>query len=390
MRGRGQTGNTKYVKQMNREGILFQLKQKQMSRADLAKETELSRPCVSALVDEMINEGLICEVGIGASKGGRKPMLLEYNTQAFGVVGAVFEGSTIRMALADLKGELLAQYEATLPQPTSGEMAIKGLEIGLEQLLTQTHYDKSRLLGMGVGLPGVTQKRSGTISYSPSTGWMGLPVQQEIEARLGLPVTIDNDVNMMTLGEYYQGAGKEMSTLVNMYVGTGIGAGIIINGQFYRGSHEASGEIGYMMVGPSNNPRPGDYGVFESNYAVPAIYARASQLLPSIQEGVSIVEQLVVHAQQGTEGVQELLDELYRKWAYGIANIISVLDPELLILSGEMLYIKEQGVQTIREWLSNWVPVVPVIRLASLGDQAGIAGAVHSVLESFPNKSATI
>ncbi|WP_442603592.1 ROK family transcriptional regulator [Paenibacillus sp. KN14-4R] len=390
MRARGQTGNTKYVKQMNREGILFQLKQKQMSRADLAKETELSRPCVSALVEEMINEGLVHEVGIGESKGGRKPMLLEYNTQAFAVVGAVFEGSTIRMALADLKGELLAQYEATLPQPTSGEMAIKGLEIGLKDLLAMTHFDKSRLLGMGVGLPGITQKRNGTISYAPSTGWMGLPVQQEIEARLGLPVTIDNDVNMMTLGEYYQGAGKEMSTLVNMYVGTGIGAGIMINGQFYRGSHEASGEIGYMMIGPSDNPRHGDYGVFESNYAVPAIYAKASTLLPFIQEGVSIVEQLVAHAEQGTVGVQELLDELYRKWAYGIANIVSVLDPELLILSGEMLYIKEQGVQTIREWLSNWVPVVPAIKLATLGNQAGIAGAVHSVLESFPNKSATI
>lgn len=102
-------------------------------------------------------------------------------------------------------------------------------------MLAESGIPRERLLGMGVGLQGVTQRGSGTVSFSPSTGWMGSPILQTIESRLGLPVIIDNDVNMMTLGEYVRGAGTGHSNVVYMYVGTGIGAGIILDGQFYRG-----------------------------------------------------------------------------------------------------------------------------------------------------------
>ncbi|WP_409345512.1 ROK family protein [Paenibacillus sp. MBLB4367] len=390
MRNRGQTGNSKFVKQMNRDGILFKLRQKQMSRADLAKETELSRPCVSSLVEEMINEGLIHEVGVGESKGGRKPTLLAFNSQSFAVVGAVFEGSEIQMALADLKGEIFAHFHTRLNQPTNGEMAIRALEKGLAALLEQSGFEKSRLIGIGVGLPGITQRRNGTISYSPSTGWMDLPVQQEIEEKLGMPVIIENDVNMMTLGEYYQGVGKESATLVNMYVGTGIGAGILINGQLYRGSKEAAGEIGYMLVGPIGKRGRGEFGVFESNYSVPGIYEKAKAILPSLIEESSIIEQLVTVAGEGDAEAQRLLDDVYKHWASGMANVASVLDPELLILSGELVHIDDKGVQTIQEMLSAWVPVVPQIKIAALGDRAGIIGAVHSALETFSNHMARL
>lgn len=382
--GHGQTGNTKFVKQMNREGILYQLREQgRMSRADLAKRTQLSRPCVSSLVEEMIQEDLIQEVGVGESRGGRKPILLEFNFQAYVVVGAVFEGSILHMALADLKGQLLARYHTRLNKPTDGEMAIKGLEVGLSNLLRESGFDKERLLGIGVGLPGITQRRNGTISYAPSTGWMGLPVQQEIEERLGIPVVIDNDVNMMTLGEYYKGVGKGISNLVYMYVGTGIGAGIIINDQFYRGNKEAAGEIGYMMIGPVENCRQGEYGVFEKNYSVPKIYQKAIDNLTSFEEGSSIIEQLIFQSEQGNKKAQQLLDDVYRHWAYGIANMVSVLDPELMILSGEMVHIDENGVKSIQKILGDLVPVVPEVKIASLGDHAGVIGAVYSVLESF-------
>lgn len=386
MIGRGQTGNTKLVKQINREGILHQLKEgTRMSRADLAKLTELSRPCVSALVDEMIQEKLIHEVGVGESKGGRKPILLEYNFQAYGVVGAVFEGSILHLAIADLKGELLFQYTARLSQPKDGEGAIQSVERGLATVLAQSGFDKSRLLGIGLGLPGITKRREGTVSYSPSTGWMGLPVQKEIEDRLGLPVIIDNDVNLMTMGEFHKGVGKGASDLVYMYVGTGIGAGIVIDGQLFRGTREASGEIGFMLIGPVGNRCHEEYGVFENNYSVPAIREKARTILPSIEEGASIIKQIVDQANTGDVEAGLLLDDIYKHWAYGIANIASVMDPELLILSGEMIHIGDNGVQRILQMLTDWVPYVPRLELASLGDQAGIIGAIHSVLEAFPS-----
>ncbi|WP_019122066.1 ROK family transcriptional regulator [Brevibacillus massiliensis] len=386
MLGRGRTGNAKFVKQINRQGILYQLKKRgQMSRADLAKHTELSRPCVSALVDELIQEGLIHEVGVGESKGGRRPILLEYNSQAQLVVGAVFEGSMLHMAIADLHGDLLARYHTRLVQPTDGETATQSLEAGLAALLAETGFEKDRLLGMGLGLPGITRKRNGTVSYAPSTGWMGLPVQQEMEARLGVPVTIDNDVNMMTLGEYYRGVGKGVSNLVYMYVGTGIGAGIVIDGQFYRGSTEAAGEIGYMMIGPVRKCSPGGYGAFEQNYAVPGVMDKAMAILPETDPAVSVVKQLVQAA--GTNAAaRQLLEDVYQHWALGMANLVSVLDPELLVLSGEMIHIGKAGKNRMEELLRQWVPVVPQITFATLGEQAGLVGAVFSVLEPFPKQ----
>ncbi|OXM85972.1 ROK family transcriptional regulator [Paenibacillus rigui] len=390
MIGRGQTGNTKLVKQMNREGILHQLKENsRVSRADLAKLTELSRPCVSSLVDEMIREGLIHEVGVGESKGGRKPILLEYNYQAYGVVGAVFEGSTMQLAIADLKGEVLFQYQTQFTCPKDGEKAIRSVEHGLAELLSQSRFDKSRLLGIGLGLPGITQRRDGTVSYAPSTGWMGLPVQREIEQRLGLPVIIDNDVNLMTLGEFHQGVGRGCSNLVYMYVGTGIGAGIMIGGQFYRGAMEASGEIGYMMVGPLGQRGYGEFGVFENNYSVPAIRNKAKRLLPSPQEDISIIRQLLDLSHNGSDDARELLDDIYKHWAFGMANIACVMDPELLILSGELVHIGEEGIAELRHMLAEWIPSIPRLKMASLGEQAGIIGAIHSALEAFPSARGT-
>ncbi|MFP3392693.1 ROK family protein [Brevibacillus sp. SIMBA_040] len=385
MRVPRKTGNSKLVKKLNKGEVLQQVIQHgQISRADISKETMLSRPCVSALVEEMIQEGLLHEVGMGDSKGGRKPILLEYNYQAYAIAGVIFEGTTLDMAIADLKGEFLARYRKRLALPSNGETVIEDLAAGLEQLLEESGIERERLLGVGVGLQGVAQRGSGTVSFSPSTGWMGSPIQQTIEERLGLPVIIDNDVNMMTLGEYARGAGVGHSNVVYMYVGTGIGAGIILDGQFYRGSREAAGEIGFMMIGPVHN-RPNDAsGVFETNYSTSGILQKAKGFLSDLQEGSSVIEELIRLARQNNADAQRLLDDVYRHWAYGMANIVSVLNPELLILSGEMVHVDEEGVKRIHDWLKEWVPEVPCLEKASLGERAGLIGAVHCVLEAFP------
>jgi predicted NBD/HSP70 family sugar kinase len=386
VRSSRKTGSSKLVKKWNKEQILQQVIQHgQISRADIAKQTQLSRPCVSALVEEMIQEGLLQEVGMGDSRGGRKPILLEYNYQAYAIAGAVFEGTTLDMAVADLKGEFLARYRKRLAQPADGERVIEDLAAGLDRLLAESGLPRDRLLGIGVGLPGVTQRGSGTVSFAPSTGWMGSPIKQTIEERLGVPVIIDNDVNMMTLGECVRGVGVGCSNVVYIYVGTGIGSGIILDGQFYRGSRDAAGEIGYMLIGPVHSRRDGVYGVFETHYSVPGIEQQAKAFLSDLQEGSSVIEALIGHARQDNREAERLLDDVYRHWAYAMANIVSVLNPELLILSGEMVHIDEKGVKRIHDWLTEWVPVVPRLEKASLGDEAGLIGAVHSVLEAFPS-----
>lgn len=386
MRVQRKTGSSKLVKKLNKEEVLQQVIQHgQISRADISKQTQLSRPCVSSLVDEMIQEGLLQEVGMGDSRGGRKPILLEYNYDAYVIAGAIFEGSTLDMTIANLKGEFLARCRKRLVQPANGERVIEDLASGLTRLLEESGMSHDRLLGMGVGLQGVTQRGSGTVSFSPSTGWMDSPIQQALEARLGVPVIIDNDVNLMTLGEYVRGVGVGHSHVVYMYVGTGIGAGVILDGQFYRGSREAAGEIGFMMIGPENSRSNGASGVFETHYSASGISQQAKGVLSDLQEGSSVIEELICHARSGNVAARRLLDDVYRHWAYGIANIVSILNPELLILSGEMVHIDDEGVKQIQEWLTEWVPNVPCLKKATLGEQAGLIGAVHCVLEAFPS-----
>ncbi len=336
------------------------------------------------LVDEMIRDGLLREVGVGDSSGGRKPILLAYNYQAYVIAGAVFEGSKLEMAIADLQGEFLARCQAPVILPAREEDVIRELEAGLSKLLQKSGLSRDRLLGIGMGLPGVTQQHSGTVSFSPTTGWMSLPIQQHLEERLGIPVMIDNDVNMMTLGECARGAGAGCANVVYMYVGMGIGAGLIMDGQFFRGSREAAGEIGYMMIGPSDSRQGSEFGVFEKHYSVPGILQKAKGMRIDLHAGSSVVEQLIQQKEQGNPDAAALLEDTLRHWSYCMANIISMLNPELFILSGEMARIDPTGLRQMHEWLSEWVPVMPRLVKASLGEDAGLIGAVHSVLGAFP------
>uniref|UniRef100_UPI001E38634A ROK family protein n=2 Tax=Brevibacillus daliensis TaxID=2892995 RepID=UPI001E38634A len=379
------TGNTRLVKNLNKQEILLQcMAQEQISRADLSKITKLSRPCVSSLVVELIETGFLKEVGIGNSKGGRKPILLEYNYQAYVLVGAVLDGHHLHMVLADLRGSFIKRFQMAIKPDADTQETFKALERGVQELLQESGYDREHLLGVGIGLPGIAQRRDGTVSFSPVTGWAGLPIQQELEQRLGVPVMIDNDVNMMTLAEYSRGVGAGYGSVVYMYVGTGIGSGIILDGQMFRGSKEAAGEVGCMMIGPIPAVREKDTGVFEQNFSLYGIKQRARELLSDHQEGESLIEHLTKLASNGSKEAEQLLEETYKHWTFGMVNLISVLNPELLILSGEMIHIDEKGVSQIKGWLQEWVPVVPEIEKASLGDQAGLVGAVQSVLEAFP------
>nr|BBH87390.1 transcriptional regulator [Thermosporothrix sp. COM3] len=382
-------GNARVVKQMNREMILQQLRSNdRLSRAQLAQQTGLSRPCVSSLIDEMIAEGMVYEVGMGQSSGGRKPILLELNHRAFLVAGAVIEGSGLHLGIADLKGDLLAECHVRSGRMTGD--VVSELETVIARLLSEHGLRKSQLLGIGVGLPGITQQRSGIVSHAPSTGWMGKPLKQEIEARLGLNAVIDNDVNFMALGEFYRGVGRDVRSLVYVYVGTGIGAGIIIDGQVYRGSKEAAGEIGYMMIGPVDDLKPEAYGTFERNYSLVGLFEQVRQLDPTLKETDSATLRLIELARSGMPAAQALYENVLQHWAYGLVNIISILDPELLALSGELAVLGAEGVEQLRSLLSRWVPVVPQIEIAEAGNRAGLIGAIYSALEAFASTIAHV
>lgn len=388
MNERRPPGNVQLMKQLNREAILQYLREKgQLSRASLSDLTSLSKPSISMLVDELLAEGWLREVGIGESSGGRRPIMLEINSEGFTVIGGVFEGTSLALAAADINGEIVARRNVVIQPDHTQEPALDTLEKEILAILAEPQVVKTKTLGIGLGLPGVTRRGNGSISYSPSTGWDDLPIQQELEKRLGLPVCIENDVNLMALGELYRGAGKNIQNLIYMHVGTGIGAGVILQGQLFRGSTDAAGEIGYMIVGEQDRHFQGNYGIFESNYSSQAIMRKVTaspELRQSIGAPLSprpVMRQLVEMAAQSPKA-RMLMQDMYLHWAYGLANMICILNPEMIILGGDMALSDEWGMNEIRSNLRRLVPFMPEIKIAQLGEDAGVIGAVFHVLET--------
>ncbi|SDF13749.1 ROK family transcriptional regulator [Sporolituus thermophilus] len=387
-------GNVQTIKRLNREAILQCLRENgRLSRASLAKMTSLSKPGVSAIVSELLQEGLLREVGEGASSGGRKPILLELNSDQFFIMAAVFEGMRLELALANLDGAIVAAQSIRVEQSFAGQDLSAYLQECIATFLKTSAVDSERLLGIGVGLPGITRRGSGKISFSPITDWHDWPIKEELEQRFVLPVMVDNDVNLMALGEFYKGAGKGRQHVVYIYVGTGIGAGIILNGQLYRGVADAAGEIGYMMIGRLETRISDKYGTFEGNYSTLALYNRVKKT-PGLNHlatdhAENIILKLVREA-TGCEVARSLLEEACLKWCYGIANVVSVLNPELVILGGDMPYIGAWGIDFIRTNLAKLVPVVPEVQFAELRERAGIMGAVYQVLESDRSLSGSL
>lgn len=373
--------NAKLVKAMNRELILDELKKNpRQSRAELSQQTKLSRPCVSELIKEMINEGLIYEVGSGTSRGGRKPILLEYNAKSSYVVGVMFEGSKMFMILADMNGEWIETIERPFLLPVEGLTIVQLIEKGVHSLLSCASIDLDEILGLAVGVPGITSETEREIGYSPGVEWLNIDLKQELINRLSMDVVIENDVNMMTYGEYFKGYGRGVKDFVYLYVGNGIGSGLIVNGKFLKGFHSAAGEIGHMMIGNQVNKRK-QMGVFESNYGLFGIEKILSEQEIPINNQISLIENL--QSLKDNRDLNKILDEILFNWAIAAINITSVIDPQVIVLSGEMTKLNSTSFKRFIEILESYLPQVPEIRTTKLGSKAGLYGAVHHALEHF-------
>ncbi|MBD1383408.1 ROK family transcriptional regulator [Metabacillus arenae] len=372
------------LREWNRNLILQELRSEPLqSRATLSKKTKLSRPSVSDLVKEMIEEGLIREVGIGASSsgGGRKPILLEYNARSHFVAGALFQDGWMTVTLADLDGNNLETANEFIQLPADGTAVFSVVDSLLFQMTESLSISKNQILGMVIGLPGIASESGERIVFSPGVAWSDKDVVREFEEQIGVPVVIDNDVNLMTLGEFHKGIGADYRNTIYLFAGNGIGSGIIVNGEFVRGAHRAAGEIGNMLIGdPANKKR--DMGVFESNYGSLGLLEKMEGLGLQINTGKSVILQLQLLSFESLQA-KSLLKEVLDSWTTAIVNLASIMDPELIILSGEMSDLKDENLEYLKGNIEKYLPQLPFISLTTLGSKAGLYGAVHLALGEF-------
>jgi glucokinase len=379
-----QSAASQTIRSVNRVSVLELIQRDgPISRADIGRQLGLSLPTVMRIVEELQADELVRYSGRSASSGGRPPSLLEFNGDAYAVIGIDLGGTKTFGALSDLSGTVI--HERILPTTNRRRRdPLKTLFELIESLLGHPRPAGQKLRGIGVGAPGLMQVPEGIVLNAPSLGWRDVPLQQILSERYSLPVFVENDVNLAALGEWGFGAGRGVENLVCISIGTGLGAGIILNSALYRGHNQAAGEIGYLLPDrPSLGRRYDAFGALESQAAAPGIVERARQVLQSDGAGSAngglTAPEIFEAARQGRPWAEQVVAETVDYLALAIANISALLDPELIVLGGGVALSADLLIDPICRRLEGVIPFVPRITASSLGPRAAAMGAVIAI-----------
>jgi glucokinase len=373
------------MREINRSAILeFIRRETPVSRSKIAKSLNVSLPTVMRIVDQLMEEGLVRKKENTEWTGGRRRSLLEFNAEEHVVIGIDLGGTKMFGAAANLGGQIIAEINLAR-HGTSGDSSFRSLVELIRKLLDHPELKGLKLRGIGIGAPGVTLHEEGIVTWAPSLKWRDYPLKTKLEEHFELPISIDNDVNLAALGELWFGAGQNTRNMVLISVGTGIGAGIIIDGALYRGSNEASGEVGYIIPGLEFLGRRYEtFGALESLASGTGIAERAAQKLRSMGQGNDPKEitahQVFEAMRQGEEWACSIVERTIDYLAIAVANVSTILDPEIIVLGGGVARSADLLIEPILTRLNGALPMEPNLVASDLGRRAAVMGAIVNVL----------
>lgn len=375
------TGDLALIKKMNTSIVLEAvLKHAPLSRAGISETTGLNKATVSSLVQDLIDAHLVYEIGPGQSSGGRKPVMLIFNDKAGYAVGIDLGVNYIRGILTDLAGAVVADRYLELGRPQQ-ELPLEQLLGCIDDLLARAPDSPYGIVGIGVGVPGIVDDQ-GTILFAPNMKLKQVALKRMLEERYGLPVTIDNEANAGAQGEQKYGAGRGIRNQIYVSVGIGIGTGIILNKELFKGASGFSGELGHLSIQFDGKPCScGNKGCWE-------LYASEKSLLEQAADlGFDSLEQLLAAAEQGNERVRELFREIGSYLGVGVANIVNVFNPDVVIIGNRMSRGAEWLGDSIREAVDartlSYHRAQLRILFAELQEQSAVRGAAYYAISEF-------
>ncbi|WP_442956387.1 ROK family transcriptional regulator [Paenibacillus sp. YIM B09110] len=378
------TGDLALIKKMNTSIVLEAvIKHAPLSRAQISELTGLNKATVSSLVQDLIDSNLVLEIGPGESSGGRKPVMLLFNGTAGYAVGIDLGVNYIRGVLSDLEGNVVSELQRRMKRQDP-DFALEQLASCIEELMGKAPESAYGIVGIGVGVPGIVDDH-GSILFAPNLKWRQVELQRLLEERFELPVTIDNEANAGAQGEQKYGAGRGIRNQIYVSVGIGIGTGIILNKELYKGASGFSGELGHLSIEYNGKPCScGNQGCWELYASENALLERAASL------GFDSLEDLLASAEEGNEQVRELISSIGDYLGAGIANIVNVFNPDVVIIGNRMSRAKtwlEQSVQAAvdRRTLSYHRERL-LILFAELQDQSAVRGAAYYAISKFFTK----
>jgi glucokinase len=377
------------LKKINAQGVLHVLRNNNpCSRADLVRLTGLTAPTVSAAVERLLEQGLAEPLGFGSSNGGRRPYLLRFKPTYAYVLGADLGGSSLRVALADMDGTVMGKWSASTRSASSPQQEVTLIRNGLDRLVKQTGIPRKAVRAIAVGTPGVTDVDAGVVISAPNLKeWRNVPFRNILESELGMLAAVENDVNLAAIGENWRGAARDSASFVFMAIGTGIGAGIYLNGQLVHGADWAAGEVGYMHVpGTSDSPVAVDKpGSLESVIGGRGIEQTWRRKLREARKGQRhspdlSATQIFELAREGNSIAAAILNETSHILADAILNISLIVNCSLFVLGGGV-GMSSPLYDVTRRRLDRNEMIRPQLVLSSLGQDAQLVGAIRLAVD---------
>lgn len=328
----------------------------QISRADIARVTRLTRPTVSDVVADLMEKGLVEEVGHGPSAGGKPPILLSVADDSRHLIGLDLARGDFRGAVINLRGK--TQHRISLP--LCGRNGDAALALAYELVDALVEVASSPLLGIGAGAPGLVDAVNGVVHQAVNVDWRDVPLRSLLQKRYDLPVYVANDCQVAALAEYTFGSGNSAKDLVVINVGWGVGAGIVLNGQLFHGNPFGAGEIGHVVVlEDGERCQCGSFGCLETVASRRAIVRQAQaiaqndphsllhQFAPSPE---AITLDAVLQAfEAGDKVVRQVIHEVGRSLGIAAANLVGVLGSCRILIAGSVTCFGQFLLDTIQE-----------------------------------------
>ena len=354
------------------------------THAELVELTGLSRSTVAQRVDSLLTRRLVVPAEPGASRGGRPPRTFAFNRDAGVVLAADLGATHSRVAITDMAGDVLAEAREDIPIASGPEVVLKWLEETFDALLKEVKRGGDDVQGIGVGVPGPVEFVTGTPVAPPiMPGWDGYGVAAHLRNRYGVPVLVDNDVNIMALGEYWS-RWRDTDHLLFVKVGTGIGCGVITDGRIHRGAQGAAGDIGHIHVPDHDDVicRCGNLGCLEAIAGGGAMATTLTNLGVPAHNSRDVVR----HVRDGRPEAMRLVRQAGRELGGVLASAVNFFNPGVIVIGGDIAHADEHLLAGIREvvYRRSTALATRSIRIArsTLDDRAGVLGAAVMVIEA--------
>jgi len=385
------------VKKVNRTQILEYIRKNgPVSITQIAERTQLTFPAVSNIVKELQKASMLSVLGAGKSSGGRKPLLYKLNAEAFYVIGVDLSVDDIKAALFNFETQIVAQERRNVPESGEPEDYVQSVVDLIQSLIKQAGIAEDKILGVGVSAPGPINEETGEMIHPPNLPrWSVFPFRRRLEEELRTPVKLEKDANVSALGEKWFGAGQDANHLIYIMVGEGIGGGIVIGGQLYRGNRFGAGEIGHGTI-DLDGPRChcGNYGCLEAMASGLAMVRRIGEELRRESDSsfysrdAPMTLSLVLKAlRQGDPLTRRVVEEASHILGIGIVGIVNAFQPQKVIIGGKIPRAYPKMVEIAADIAKRRVISVcrDQVRIVPsfLGGKSAVTGAAALVLEEI-------